>query len=334
MTNRQIVIAELPKDALTADHFKETAAQMPEAGDGQVVLKVILMSIDAANRSWMKGATYRAAVNAGDAMPTYAICEVVETKSDRLAVGDIVAAEATWSDFVVADARKVEKLPKVPQLSNLMSVYGIAGKTAYHGLISVGQPIAGETVLVSAAAGSVGGYVGQIAKALGCRVVGIAGGADKCRWVKDELGFDDCIDYRAPGMSKALRAACPDGVDVYFDNVGGAVLETALFAMNEKGRIVCCGAISQYDTETPTGPRNLPGLVVVKRLRMEGFIVMDWAHNDAKALRALQTWVASGQIKVTEDVVDGLENAPQALIGLLAGDNKGKRMVRVAADPS
>ena len=334
MTNRQIVIAELPKDALTADHFKETAAQMPEAGDGQVVLKVILMSIDAANRSWMKGATYRAAVNAGDAMPTYAICEVVETKNDRLAVGDIVAAEATWSDFVVADARKVEKLPKVPQLSNLMSVYGIAGKTAYHGLISVGQPIAGETVLVSAAAGSVGGYVGQIAKALGCRVVGIAGGADKCRWVKDELGFDDCIDYRAPGMSKALRAACPDGVDVYFDNVGGAVLETALFAMNEKGRIVCCGAISQYDTETPTGPRNLPGLVVVKRLRMEGFIVMDWAHNDAKALRALQTWVASGQIKVTEDVVDGLENAPQALIGLLAGDNKGKRMVRVAADPS
>lgn len=334
MTNRQIVIAELPKHTLTVDHFKETAAQMPEAGDGQVVLKVILMSIDAANRSWMKGATYRAAVNAGDPMPTYAICEVVETKSDRLAVGDIVAAEATWSDFVVADARKVEKLPKVPQLSNLMSVYGIAGKTAYHGLISVGQPIAGETVLVSAAAGSVGGYVGQIAKALGCRVVGIAGGADKCRWVEDELGFDDCIDYRAPGMSKALRAACPDGVDVYFDNVGGAVLETALFAMNEKGRIVCCGAISQYDTETPTGPRNLPGLVVVKRLRMEGFIVMDWAHNDAKALRALQTWVASGQIKVTEDVVDGLENAPQALIGLLAGDNKGKRMVRVAADPS
>jgi NADPH-dependent curcumin reductase CurA len=334
MTNRQIVIAELPKDALTADHFKQTTADMPKAGDGQVVLKVVLMSIDAANRSWMKGATYRAAVNAGDAMPTYAICEVVETKSDRVAVGDIVAAEATWSDFVVADARHVEKLPKVPKLSNLMSVYGIAGKTAYHGLISVGQPIAGETVLVSAAAGSVGGYVGQIAKALGCRVVGIAGGVDKCRWVKDELGFDDCIDYRAPGMSKALRAACPDGVDVYFDNVGGTVLETALFAMNEKGRIVCCGAISQYDTETPTGPRNLPGLVVVKRLRMEGFIVMDWAHNDAKALRALQTWVASGQVKVTEDVVDGLENAPQALIGLLAGDNKGKRMVRVAADPS
>ncbi|MCX8227972.1 MAG: NADP-dependent oxidoreductase [Sulfitobacter sp.] len=334
MTNKQIVIAELPTNALTPAHFKETTVDMPTAGDGQVVLKVILMSIDAANRSWMKGATYRAAVNAGDAMPTYAICEVTESKSDRLAVGDIVAAEATWSNYVVADARKCEKLPKVPELSNLMSVYGIAGKTAFHGLISVGQPIAGETVLVSAAAGSVGGYVGQIAKALGCRVVGIAGGAEKCKWVKEEMGFDDCIDYRAPGMSKALRAACPNGVDVYFDNVGGAVLETALFSMNEKGRIVCCGAISQYDTETPTGPRNLPGLIVVKRLRMEGFIVMDWVHNDAKALRALQTWVASGQIKVTEDIVEGLENAPQALIGLLAGDNKGKRMVRVAADPA
>lgn len=334
MTNRQIVIAELPTEALTAGHFKMTSAQMPSAKDGQVVLKVILMSIDAANRSWMKGATYRAAVNAGDAMPTYAICQVTETKSDRLAVGDIVAAEAVWADYVVADARKVQKLPKVPQLSNLMSVYGIAGKTAFHGLISVGQPIAGETVLVSAAAGSVGCYVGQIAKAIGCRVVGIAGGADKCKWVKEEMGFDDCVDYRAPGLSKALRAACPNGVDVYFDNVGGNVLETALFSMNEKGRIVCCGAISQYDTETPTGPRNLPGLVVVKRLRMEGFIVMDWAHNDAKALRALQTWVETGKIKVTEDIVEGLENAPQALIGLLAGDNKGKRMVRVAADPT
>ena len=204
MTNTQIVIAELPSDSLTPAHFKQTTADMPVAGDGQVLLKVILMSIDAANRSWMKGATYRAAVNAGDAMPTYAICEVVESNSGRLAVGDIVASEATWSNFVVADARKCEKLPKVPQLSNLMSVYGIAGKTAYHGLISVGQPVAGETVLVSAAAGSVGGYVGQIAKALGCRVVGIAGGAEKCKWVTEELGFDACIDYRAPGMSKAL----------------------------------------------------------------------------------------------------------------------------------
>lgn len=334
MTNRQIVIAELPTDALTPEHFSMTEAAMPEPAEGEVLLRVILMSIDAANRSWMKGATYRAAVQAGDAMPTYAICEVTASNSPRLSVGDIVAAEAVWSEYITLPARKAQKLPKVPQLSHLMSVYGIAGKTAYHGLISIGQPMAGETVLVSAAAGSVGGYVGQIAKALGCRVVGIAGGAEKCKWVQEELGFDACVDYREGGLSRALAEACPDGADVYFDNVGGKVLESALNVMNEKGRVVCCGAISQYDTDTPSGPRNLPGVIVVKRLKMEGFIVMDFAHNDDKCLRALQHWVGTGQIKVIEDIVEGLENAPAALIGLLAGENKGKRMVRVADDPS
>ena len=334
MQNRQITIAELPTAELTPDHFKMIETDMPKAGDGEVLLRVILMSIDAANRSWMKGATYRAAVQAGDAMPTYAICEVIESNSTKIAVGDIVAAEATWSDYVTATARHVQKLPKVEPLSHLMSVYGIAGKTAFHGLMSIGQPMAGETVLVSAAAGSVGGSVGQIAKALGCRVVGIAGGSEKCKWVVDELGFDACIDYRAAGLSKALANTCPDGVDIYFDNVGGKILESSLNFMNEKGRVVCCGAISQYDTDNPSGPRNLPGVIVVKRLKMEGFIVMDFAHNDAKCIRAMQHWVGTGQIKVTEDIVDGLENAPHALIGLLAGDNKGKRLVRVAADPS
>ena len=333
MTNRQITIAELPTGALTPAHFKMSDVEMPEAGEGEVLLRVILISIDAANRSWMKGATYRAAVQAGDPMPTYAICEVAASNSPELALGDIVAADATWSDYITTKAHKVQKLPKVHTLSHLMSVYGIAGKTAFHGLMSIGKPLAGETVLVSAAAGSVGGYVGQIASALGCRVVGIAGGPEKCAWVQEQLGFDACVDYREAGLSKALFAACPDGADVYFDNVGGKVLESAINVMNQKGRVVCCGAISQYDTDTPTGPRNLPGALVVKRLSMEGFIVMDFAHNDAKCLRAMQHWVASGQLKVFEDIVDGLENAPQALIGLLNGDNKGKRLVRVAADP-
>lgn len=333
MTNKTILIKELPTGNLSADHFVMKETDRPVPGENEVLLRVVLMSIDAANRSWMKGATYRAAVEAGDAMPTYAICEVVESNSANLSPGDIVAAEATWSEYVAVPARAVQKLPKMSPLSHLMSVYGIAGKTAYHGLISIGQPMAGETVLVSAAAGSVGGYVGQIAKALGCRVVGIAGGSEKCDWVVSELGFDACVDYKDAGFSKALKAVCPDGIDVYFDNVGGKVLELALAFMNEKGRVVCCGAISQYDSENPTGPRNLPGVLVVKRLKMEGFIVMDFAHNDAKALRALHHWVGTGQIKVTEDIVEGLENAPQALIGLLAGDNKGKRLVRVGADP-
>lgn len=334
MNNQQIVIAELPTGALEQRHFQTQQIAMPVPQEGEVLLKVLLMSIDAANRSWMQGATYRDAVKSGDAMPTYAICQVVESKSSRVTAGDIVSCEAVWAEHIVKPAHKVLKMPPVQSLSHLISVYGIAGKTAYHGLIGVGQPMPGETVLVSAAAGSVGGYVGQIAKAMGCRVVGIAGGPEKCAWVKAELGFDACIDYREPGLFKALRAACPDGVDIYFDNVGGDVLETALALMNERGRVVCCGAISQYDTTKPSGPRNLPGLVVVKRLRMEGFIVTDYAREDAKATRALQHWVSTGQIKVFEDVFEGLEKAPAALIGLLSGDNKGKRMVRVAPDPA
>ncbi|MEL7098457.1 MAG: NADP-dependent oxidoreductase [Pseudomonadota bacterium] len=332
MTNRTVHVRELPKGALEESHFEMRTGEMPIPAEGEVLLRTILMSIDAANRSWMQGATYRDAVKAGDAMATYSICEVMQSNSPRLAVGDIVAAESSWTEYTTAKAHKVLKMPAVPQLTYLLSVFGIAGKTAFHGLMQIGQPMAGDTVVVSAAAGSVGGYVGQIAKALGCRVVGIAGGAEKCAWVVDELGFDACIDYRQGNIFKALRAEVPHGIDIYFDNVGGEILETTLALMNERGRVVCCGAISQYDTTNPTGPRNLPGAIVVKRLRMEGFIVMDYARDDAKAVRALSAWVEQGKIKVTEDIVEGLENAPKALIGLLAGDNKGKRMVRVGPD--
>ncbi|WP_339947306.1 NADP-dependent oxidoreductase [uncultured Albimonas sp.] len=331
---RQVVIQELPKGALDASTFAMRETDLPAPAEGEALVKTILMSIDAANRAWMQGATYREAVKAGDVMHTYAIAEVVESADPALAAGDVVAVECGWSEYAVVKAGKAVKLPALRPLSNLMSVFGIAGKTAYHGLVHVGRPAAGETVLVSAAAGSVGMYVGQIAKALGCRAVGIAGGAEKCAWVVEELGFDACVDYRDPGFFKALKAACPDGVDVYFDNVGGTVLETALFLMNLKGRVVCCGAVSQYNETAPTGPRNLPGLVVVKRLRMEGFIVMDFADRDAEANEKLAGWVQSGELKVAEDVVEGLENAPAALIGLLKGENRGKRMVRVAPDPA
>lgn len=333
--NRQVIIRELPKGELTEDHFELREAEMPAAGAGEVLVRTILMSIDAANRAWMQGATYREAVKAGDVMHTYSIGEVVESKADTLAAGDIVAVEARWAEYVAVKASVAEKLPAdIRPLSHLLSVFGIAGKTAYHGLVGVGRPQAGETVVVSAAAGSVGIFVGQIAKALGCRAVGIAGGQEKCDWVVNELGFDACIDYRSGNLFRELKAACPDGIDVYFDNVGGQILETVLFQMNMKGRVVCCGAVSQYNAEAPSGPRNLPGLVVVKRLRMEGFIVMDFADQDAKAEADLRSWVADGRVKVVEDVVEGLENAPAALVGLLAGENRGKRMVRVAPDPA
>ncbi len=333
MKTNQVIVTALPTGALSEDNFQMREATLPDLQDGDILVRTILMSIDAANRAWMQGATYREAIEVGDAMHTGSLCEVMKSKSPKFKAGDLVFADSIWADVAVISGRKAGKVPRVPQLSHLLSVFGIAGKTAFHGLVSVGRPIPGETVVVSAAAGSVGVYVGQIAKAMGCHVVGIAGGAEKCGWVVDELGFDACVDYRDPKWSKALKAACPNGIDIYFDNVGGAVLETVLFRMNEKGRIVCCGAVSQYNSSTPNGPRNLPGMIVVKRLRMEGFIVMDFYKDDEKAIRALQGWVASGAIKVPEDIVEGLENAPKALIGLLSGDNRGKRMVRVGADP-
>jgi len=332
-SNRQVIVQELPTGELTKEHFAYRDGEIPTIGDGEALGRTILMSIDAANRAWMAGATYREAINAGDVMHTYALLEVVESNDPSLKPGDIVSAEGGWAEYVAFKAKQALKMPDLKPLSHLMSVYGIAGKTAYHGLVGVGQPQSGETVVVSAAAGSVGIYVGQIAKALGCRVVGIAGGAEKCSWVCSELGFDACVDYRGGGLFKDLKAACPDGIDVYFDNVGGDILETVLFQMNIKGRVVCCGAVSQYDTDSPKGPRNVPGMVVVKRLRMEGFIVMDFIKENEKATNDLGHWVAEGKVKVVDDIVEGLDNAPQALLGLLAGDNRGKRMVRVAADP-
>ncbi|MEM7405423.1 MAG: NADP-dependent oxidoreductase [Pseudomonadota bacterium] len=331
---QQIVVAELPQGELTEAHFAARTAAVPAPDDGELLVRTILMSIDAANRAWMQGATYREAVEAGDVMHTYALGEVTESRADGFAPGDLVAVESRWSEYVVVSARRAMNVPRVPELSHLLSVYGIAGKTAYHGLTRIGQPKAGETVVVSAAAGSVGIYVGQIAKALGCRAVGIAGGADKCAWVTETLGFDACVDYRSPGLFKALRTACPDGIDVYFDNVGGQILETVLFQMNQHGRVVCCGAVSQYNETAPTGPRNLPGMIVVKRLRMEGFIVMDFAEHDDAAVRQLSQWVTGGAVQVVEDIVEGLDAAPRALVGLLSGDNRGKRMVRVGPDPS
>ena len=197
----------------------------------------------------------------------------------------------------------------------------------------IGEPKAGDTVVVSAAAGAVGSLVGQIARIKGCRVVGIAGGPEKCAWLVDHLGFDGAADYKAGKLRKRLADLCPDGIDIYFDNVGGDVLEAALFNMARDGRIVCCGAISQYDTEEASSPRGIPGVIVFKRLKMQGYIVTDYRDRDREAERDLAAWAAEGKLKVEEDILDGLEALPRALIGLLKGENRGKRMVRVRPDP-
>ena len=258
------------------------------------------------------------------------IAEVVSAKAPGFAAGDIVFGDTGWQEYAAVPAKHLSKMPRIEPMTHLLSVYGIAGLTAYFGLLHVGRAKAGETVVVSAAAGSVGSIVGQIAKITGCHVLGIAGGKAKCEWLMSGLGFDAAVDYKDGAVFKALKAAAPKGIDVYFDNVGGDILEACIAQMNRRGRIACCGAISQYDgVPSATGPRGVPGLIVVKRLIMQGFIVMDYMDQRDQALADLQSWVASGKLKVQEDVIEGLQNTPRALIGLLAGENRGKRMIKL-----
>jgi NADPH-dependent curcumin reductase CurA len=328
--NRQILLVEKPAGKLGPEHFDMRNGTIPQPRDGEALLKVRYISLDAANRAWMHGATYRAAVEANTVMAGGGIAEVISSKSPGLAEGDIVFGDTGWQEYAAVPAKHLNKMPKIEPMTYLLSVYGIAGLTAYFGLLDVGKPKVGETVVVSAAAGSVGSIVGQIARIKGCKVVGIAGGKDKCHWLTSELGFDAAVDYKDGAVFKALKAAAPNGIDVYFDNVGGDIFEACLAQMNNNGRIACCGAISQYDgAPSATGPRGVPGLIVVKRLTVQGFIVMDYMERRNEALRDLQSWVASGALKVQEDIISGLENTPQALIGLLAGENRGKRMVKV-----
>src|SRR5271154_4492124 len=304
--NRQILLVEKPSGKLGPEHFKLNTSTIPEPKHGEALLRVRYISLDAANRAWMHGATYRAAVEPNTVMAGGGIAEVVASKSPNLAPGDIVFGDTGWQDYAAVPAKHLTKMPKVEPLTHLLSVYGIAGLTAYFGLLDIGKPKAGETVVVSAAAGSVGSIVGQIARIKGCRVVGIAGGKDKCNWLTSELGFDAAVDYKDGAVFKALKAAAPNGIDVYFDNVGGEILEACLAQMNNRGRIACCGAISQYDgAAAATGPRGVPGLIVVKRLIMQGFIVTDYFSQRDRAIADLRSWVEADKLKVEGEGIDG-----------------------------
>jgi hypothetical protein len=328
--NRQWLYAKPPVGKIAEDTFQWVETAIPVPRDGEALVRTRMLSLDPANRAWMMGKTYRDALEPGRVMSGFAIGEVVESKAPGLAKGDIVEGDWGWQDYAALPVRQLAKRDTKAPLELLIGPLSVTGLTAYFGLLEVGRPKPGDTVLVSAAAGAVGSMVGQIARLAGCRVIGTAGGQDKCDWLTAELGFDAAVDYKAGGTRRALAAACPDGVDVYFDNTGGPVLEAALSLMNLRGRIVCCGNVSQYDVEKPApGPMAVPGLVVTKRLRMEGFIVMDFYDRRAEAEARLAKWVADGQIKAIVDVVDGLENAPAALIGLFGGENRGKRAVRI-----
>lgn len=334
-TNRQFVIAELPKGKLGPEHFRLVESGIPALSDGHVLVRVRYFALDAAMRAWMLGPTYRAALAAGQLMAGTALAEVVDSKADGLAAGDLVFAETGWQEYAVLSAQQLVKLPHAEPVSHLLNVYGTAGLTAYFGLLEVGKPKEGDTVVVSAAAGAVGSIVGQIAKIRGCRVVGIAGGKAKCDILTADLGFDAAVDYKAGPVYPALQAASNGGVDVYFDNVGGELFEAVLFSMKQGGRLVACGAISAYDADPSKGPhavRGVPAWFISRRLTLRGFIVSDFYTGDARerAIAELKGWVESGQLKVREDIIDGFEKLPAALIGLLAGDNVGKRLVRAA----
>jgi NADPH-dependent curcumin reductase CurA len=329
--NRQIQISSMPEDKLGLEHFDLVVSDTPSPGPDEVLCRTLYLSLDPANRAWMQGATYRSALQPGQVMAGFTLAEVVASNDPNFSVGDLVEGDGGWQEYFVRAGKHLTRRVRQEPLTHLVSVFGVTGRTAHYGMAGIGQPAPGETVVVSAAAGATGSVAGQIAKLKGARVIGIAGGPEKCRRLRDEFGFDAAVDYKSENLFQALKANCPDGIDLYFDNVGGPTLEAVLFRMNLQGRIICCGVVSQYDTGSPSpGPRGVPGLLVTKRLTMRGFILGDDADLMANADPDLVQWVANGSIKVAEDIVEGLENAPAGLIGLLAGDNFGKRMVKVS----
>lgn len=328
--NKQWIYVRKPVAEVGPENFDLREAPMPEPMPGEVLVRTTLLSLDPASRAWMQGATYRSQLNPGDVMAGWGLGEIVSSGVKGLEPGDLISGEFGWQQFAALPARALTKHDRKHKPEHILGVLGITGLTAYFGMLDVGRPRPGETVLVSGAAGAVGSIAGQIAKIAGCRVIGTTGGADKSKWIVDELGFDAAIDYKADNLDKALKAVCPNGLDVYFDNTGGDVLAAALRRMNTFGRISCCGAISQYNTSTPQpGPFGVPGLLVTKRIRMEGFVVMDFYNRRAEAQAALIRWLDEGKLQAPVDIVDGFEKMPSALAGMFAGQNRGKLMVRV-----
>ena len=336
-TNRQVVLKSYPVGEPTAANFDIKDAAIPEPGDGQILARTIWMSLDPYMRGRMserKG--YADNVKPGQVMVGGTVSQVVKSNNKDFKEGDYIADYAGWQSYSVSNGMGLRKLdPKQAPLSTSLSVLGMPGMTAWYGLKKIGQPKPGETVVVSAASGAVGSVVGQLAKLAGCRAVGIAGGKDKCDYVVNELGFDACVDYKAEGKNlfAALRGAAPKGVDVYFENVGGDIGNAVLAQMNDFGRVPLCGMISQYNaTDLPAGPNW--ALLLIKRLLVKGFIVSDHFAQLGEFISEVGPAVGSGKIKYREDIVKGIDKAPEAFMGLLKGKNFGKLLVQVADDPT
>ena len=331
--NRQWLLARRPQGPVGPEDFRRHEAEIPEPGEGEILVRNLYLSCDPTQRGWMARETYMPAVPLGEVMRAFAGSEVVASRDPSFAVGQRVQGLFGWQDYAVVKPSTDWPILPIPDgfsIPTAMSALGLTGLTAYFGLLDVGQAKQGETVVVSGAAGATGSVVGQIAKLQGCRVVGIAGGPEKCRYLTSELGFDAAIEYKSENLITALRRHCPSGIDVYFDNVGGAILDCALMFLALHGRVVICGAISSYNDEAPApGPKNYLRLLS-RRGRMEGFLVLDYYPRAAEGMAALGGWLRAGKLKDRVDVVEGFDHAPAALARLFTGQNQGKQLVKIA----
>ena len=330
LVNHQFKLAKRPVGMVERSDFEYNQAPVAEPGEGEVLVKILYISLDPAMRGWMnEGKSYVPPVGIGEVMRAGGVGRVITSRDPNIAVGDHVVGVLGVQEYAVAKGKALTKVdPKLVPLPVYLGTLGMPGMTAYFGLLEIGQPKAGETVVVSGAAGAVGQVVGQIAKIKGCRVVGIAGGADKCAYLRS-IGFDAAIDYKHEDVKAALKQHCPKGVDVYFDNVGGEILDIVLTQLAMHARIVICGAISQYNESKMKGPSNYMSLLV-NRAMMKGMVVFDYASRYGEAAREMAGWMATGQLKTREDVVEGLETFPETLLKLFKGENTGKLVLKVA----
>lgn len=329
--NRQFKLTSRPVGMVKRSDFEFVTTPAADPGPGEVLVRVLYLSLDPAMRGWMNaGKSYIAPVGLGDVMRALGIGRVVASNDASLAVGDTVVGMTGVQDYAIAKPKDLTQVdPRLAPLPRYLGALGMPGLTAYFGLLDIGQPKEGETVVVSAAAGAVGAVTGQIAKIKGCRAIGIAGGSDKCRYVVDDLGFDAAIDYKNEDVHAALGRHCPKGIDIYFDNVGGEILDIVLSMLARHARVVICGAISQYNnTEAIQGPRNYLSLLINHAL-MEGFVVFDYAARYAEGVQALAGWMFAGKLKAREDIVEGLETFPDTLQKLFRGENFGKLVIKV-----
>jgi NADPH-dependent curcumin reductase CurA len=330
MENKRVLLASRPEGWVREDNFRIESVPVPRPREGEVLVKNAFLSLDPYMRGRMnEGKSYAARQEIGEVMIGGTVGEVIESKNPKFAAGDKVLGMLGWQQYGLSDGKGLGKVDaeRVP-ISAYLGVLGMPGVTAWVGLLDICQPKAGETVVVSAASGAVGSVVGQIAKIRGCRAVGIAGGREKCDYVVKELGFDACVDYKAGNLNDDLKAAAPKGIDCYFENVGGEILDAALRRMNPFSRIAICGLISQYNATEPYGVKTFQS-ILTNRIKVQGFIVSDRMELWARALPELIGWVAGGRIKYRESVAHGLENAPKAFIGLLKGENFGKQLVKL-----